>query len=182
MKKDGSSTVDATEDSANRRSIARWLPCKPPSTPGIGMFDTFTMRATPAASAASTALVSNCTWSRVGEDTRNRARTPAIALVSDAGSPRSPSTTSLTPTLSIASGRRTSARTATPSCVSARTTRPPRSPAAPTTSTVMRSSLARHARRCPARDCAALCVARHRPDTVAMRRCLRGPWRRRSDR
>ena len=107
MKKEGSSTVDATEDSANRRSIARWLPCRPPSTPGIGMFETFTMRATPAASAASTALVSNCTWSRVGEDTRNRARTPATALRSDAGSPRSPSTTSLTGTLATASGRRT---------------------------------------------------------------------------
>ena len=34
---------------ASRRSIARWLPCRPVSSPAIGMFETFTMCSTPGA-------------------------------------------------------------------------------------------------------------------------------------
>ena len=36
-------------DAASRRSIARWLPCRPSSSPAIGMFETFTTCSTPAA-------------------------------------------------------------------------------------------------------------------------------------
>src|SRR5436190_297423 len=40
------------------------------------MFETLTMRPTPANSAASIAFVSSWTWSRVGEETRNMLSTP----------------------------------------------------------------------------------------------------------
>ena len=57
------------------------------------MFDTFTMRSTPAASGRVDGIRLQRDLVRVGDDTRNRARTPANAAASDAASPRSPSAT-----------------------------------------------------------------------------------------
>src|SRR3954462_161936 len=93
------------------------------------MFETLTMRSSPARSAASIAWVSRRTCSRVGEETRNIWRTPAHAASSDAGSARSPST-------HPSCGRRAIPRTSAPLGRGAPTTRPPRSPAAPITNTV----------------------------------------------
>ena len=118
VKNDGSSTVAATGDAASRRSIARWFPCRPPTTPGIGMLETLTMRATPAASAASIALVSNATWSRVGDDTRNTARTPCERRCERRRIPEiAEHHLRRRPRRATASGRRTNARTGTRSTV-----------------------------------------------------------------
>ena len=136
VKNVGCSTVDATGDRSRRRSIVRWLPCSPLSSPGTGMFDTFTMRSMPVRSAASITLVSSSTCARDGDETRNTARTPSLAAITDDMSPRSPSTTSAASISPTASGLRTNARTGVESARSSRTTRPPRSPAAPITSTV----------------------------------------------
>ena len=55
----GSSRPSATRTRAV--SIARWLPCRPESSPVIGMFESSTTASTPAASAASIALTSMLT-------------------------------------------------------------------------------------------------------------------------
>ena len=60
-KNEGCRIVARQLEAASRRSIARWLPWRPVSSPAIGMFETFTIRSTPAASAASIALVSSST-------------------------------------------------------------------------------------------------------------------------
>ncbi len=112
VKNDGWSTVEASGELASRRSIARWLPCSPSSSPGIGMFEIFTMCSTPARSAASMPLVSIRTCSRVGELRRNTRHAPANARSRESGSPRS-AVTSSTPSGRGVSMRRLTARTAT---------------------------------------------------------------------
>ena len=85
-----------------------------------------------------------------------------------------PSTTSAPPTSATASGRRTSARTGTPFAVSTRTTRPPRSPAAPTTSTVIARVSPAPDPRCTAGETPP-CVSRDTdPHAVTVRRSAGG--------
>ena len=76
-----------TGDAASRRSIARWLPCKPASRPAIGMFETFTMCSTPGALGGRDRVGLERDLIAPSASSRGTCRcTPAHASTSDAGS------------------------------------------------------------------------------------------------
>ena len=110
----GSSRRQATPRAA--RSIARWLPCRPVSSPAIGMLETFTI-----ALDARGARPPRSRWSRARPDpasattTRNMRSTPAHARRASRVAQIGEDDIARRRAIAIGSGRRASARTSTSS-------------------------------------------------------------------